>query len=254
MIQFNNVKFRYNDGTDPSDWILSNVNLRIERGEFVSIIGPSGAGKSTLLALIAGLEGISGGSLTIDKEEISGPHSKADIVFQDYGLYPWLNVARNVEFGLKIRGVERSERNDRVNQVLKRVGLEKDSKRYPHQLSGGMRQRVAIARVLANDSPYILMDEPFGALDYQTRHFMQQFLLEIWEGFGKTIVFVTHHIDEAVRLSGRVLALSSGPGRIACDVVIDLEYPREATDPKLMPFRNQLTAHLEREVSADFEP
>ena len=181
-------------------------------GEFVAILGPSGCGKSTLLELCAGLEPVSGGEILIDGEKVAGPNPKAVMVFQEHSLFPWLNVEDNVAFGLKMKGVGPDERWRRGREVLERVKLVKFAKHYPHQLSGGMKQRVAIARALVGNPEFILMDEPFAALDFQTRVLMQQFLLEVWAGFKSTILFVTHQIDEAVLLADRVVVMSAAPG------------------------------------------
>jgi ABC-type nitrate/sulfonate/bicarbonate transport system ATPase subunit len=213
---------------------IEDASLRVSSGEFVAILGPSGCGKSTLLELCAGLEPLSGGRILIDGEPVTGPNPKVVMVFQEHSLFPWLTVEDNVIFGLR---------------------LVKFAKHYPHQLSGGMRQRVAIARALVGQPEFILMDEPFAALDFQTRVLMQQFLLEIWSGFQSTILFVTHQIDEAVLLADRVVVMSAAPGRVLEDVKIDLPRPRSMTDPAFNDYRMRLTAHMEREVmrAAEFQ-
>ena len=170
------------------------------------------------------------------------------MVFQEHSLFPWLNVEQNVAFGLKTQGVRQDERWRRGREVLERVKLVKFAKHYPHQLSGGMKQRVAIARALVGNPEFILMDEPFAALDFQTRVLMQQFLLEIWAGFKSTILFVTHQIDEAVLLADRVMVMSAAPGAVLEEIKIDLPRPRSMTDPDFNGYRVRLTAHMEREV------
>jgi NitT/TauT family transport system ATP-binding protein len=227
---------------------LRDVSLSVSSGEFVALLGPSGCGKSTLLELIAGLEPITSGQVRIDDSPVTGPNPNAVMVFQEHSLFPWLNVEDNVAFGLKMKGVELAERRRRAGEVLERVRLTKFARHFPHQLSGGMKQRVAIARALVGNPAFILMDEPFAALDFQTRVLMQQFLLEIWSGFRSTILFVTHQIDEAVLLSDRVVVFSAGPGRILEDVRIELPRPRSYTDPAFNDYRTRLTAHMEREV------
>jgi NitT/TauT family transport system ATP-binding protein len=227
---------------------LRDVSLQVSSGEFIALLGPSGCGKSTLLELIAGLEPLSGGEIRIDGQPVTGPNPNAVMVFQDHALFPWLNVEDNVAFGLKMKGVSPAERRERAREVLARVRLGRFAQHFPHQLSGGMKQRVAIARALVGNPAFILMDEPFAALDFQTRVLMQQFLLEIWEGFRSTILFVTHHIDEAVLLADRVIVFSAGPGRILDDVRIALPRPRSFTDPAFNDYRVRLTAHMEREV------
>jgi len=227
---------------------LREASVAVSSGEFVALLGPSGCGKSTLLELIAGLEPISSGEIRIDGAPVTGPTPDAVMVFQEHSLFPWLNVEDNVAFGLRMKGAPAAERRARAQEVLARVRLGKFAKHFPHQLSGGMKQRVAIARALVGNPEFILMDEPFAALDFQTRVLMQQFLLEIWEGFRSTILFVTHQIDEAVLLSDRVIVFSAGPGRVLEDVKIDLPRPRRYTDPAFNDYRTRLTEHMAREV------
>jgi NitT/TauT family transport system ATP-binding protein len=227
---------------------IREVSLRVSSGEFVAILGPSGCGKSTLLELCAGLEPVSGGAIRIDGETVTGPNPKAVMVFQEHSLFPWLSVENNVVFGLKTKRTNANERWRRGREVLERVKLLKFARHYPHQLSGGMKQRVAIARALVGQPDFILMDEPFAALDFQTRVLMQQFLLEIWSGFKSTILFVTHQIDEAVLLADRVMVMSAAPGRVLEEIRIGLPRPRSMTDPDFNAYRVRLTAHMEREV------
>jgi NitT/TauT family transport system ATP-binding protein len=227
---------------------LRDVTLEVADGEFVAIIGPSGCGKSTLLELIAGLEPVSSGHVIADGVAVRGPSSERCMLFQEHSLFQWLSVEDNVAFGLAVQGVAKDERRARARDVLRRVGLATFARHFPHQLSGGMKQRVAIARALVIDPAVLLMDEPFAALDFQTRILMQRFLLEIWEGFGKTILFVTHQIDEAVLLADRIYVMSASPGRILDHVKIDLGRPRSYTSPAFNEYRVRLTAELEREV------
>ena len=227
---------------------IAEASLEVSSGEFVAILGPSGCGKSTLLELCAGLEEVSGGQILIDGVPVKGPNPKAVMVFQEHSLFPWLNVEQNIVFGLKMKGMHIDERWRRGREVLERVKLVKFAKHYPHQLSGGMKQRVAIARALVGQPDFILMDEPFAALDFQTRVLMQQFLLEIWRGFKSTILFVTHQIDEAVALADRVVVMSAAPGRVLEEVKIDLPRPRSMTDAAFNEYRMRLTSHMEREV------
>jgi NitT/TauT family transport system ATP-binding protein len=224
---------------------IRDASLQVSSGEFVAILGPSGCGKSTLLELCAGLEPVSGGFIAIDGEEVRGPNPKAVMVFQEHSLFPWLDVEANVGFGLKMRGTQDSTR---VREVLERVKLVKFARHYPHQLSGGMKQRVAIARALVGKPEFMLMDEPFAALDFQTRVLMQQFLLEVWAGFRSTILFVTHQIDEAILLADRVVVMSAAPGRVLEELKIALPRPRSMTDPDFNGYRVRLTSHMEREV------
>ena len=232
---------------------LKDIDLTVQQGEFVAILGPSGCGKSTLLELIAGLEPVSAGRIAFDGKPIAGPERGVVMVFQDHSLFPWLSVRDNVGFGLSVKGVPRAERETRVNRLLERVRLTKFARHHPHQLSGGMKQRVAIARALVESPDFIMMDEPFAALDFQTRVLMQRFLLEVWLEFKPTIIFVTHHIDEAVLLADRIAVMSAGPGRIIEEVAVDLPRPRRMTDAGFNDYRARLTDLLEREVMRAYD-
>jgi NitT/TauT family transport system ATP-binding protein len=227
---------------------LRGIDLDVSTGEFVAILGPSGSGKSTLLELIAGLEPVSAGAILLNGAPVHGPNPDLVMVFQEHSLFPWLTVAENVGFGLKMKGVAASARAERVAKILATVRLARFARHYPHQLSGGMKQRVALARALIANPQVILMDEPFAALDFQTRSLMQKFLLEVWLEFRSTIVFVTHHIDEAVMLADRVVVMTAAPGRVIDAVGIDLPRPRDALSDDFNRYRARLTAHLEREV------
>ena len=202
------------------------TSIRIKAGEFVCILGPSGCGKSTLLNSIAGYVEPTTGSVTVDGETVKEPGPDRGMVFQQYSLLPWKTVYENVAFGPRMAGHTRIEAGSTANTFLELVGLKKFGNRYPAELSGGMQQRVGIARALANYPSVLLMDEPFGALDAQTRLMMQESLLDIWRKFGTTVVFVTHDVDEAVFLADRVLIMSAAPGRIIEDVKVGLERPR----------------------------
>jgi NitT/TauT family transport system ATP-binding protein len=205
---------------------LENLDLSVKNNEFVSIIGPSGCGKSTFLLMVAGLEPITSGQVVCDNKDVKGPDPKRAIVFQEYLLFPWQTVRKNIEFGPKVNGVPPEERKKISNHYLKLVGLNGFANQYPHELSGGMKQRVAIARALANAPDVLLMDEPFGALDALTREMLQAELLRIWQSEKCTVLFVTHSISEAVFLSDRVVIMSSRPGRIISDIRINLSRPR----------------------------
>lgn len=213
---------------------LQNVNLYLQPREFVCIVGASGCGKSTLLNIIAGLVQPCSGKVLVDGEVVPGPGADRGMVFQSYTLYPWLTVAGNIAFGLKLRRLPRAEIKQRVAYYLDVVGLTKFAKAYPKQLSGGMKQRVAIARALANEPEVLLMDEPFGALDAQTKEQMQKFLLELWEQTHTTILMITHDLEEAVFLSQRIYVMSAHPGQIKQDFQVPLPEHREL-DMKLDP-------------------
>jgi len=205
---------------------LDNVSLTINDGEFVALLGPSGCGKSTLLNLLAGFETVSSGTLLFDGKTVTRPGPDRGVVFQEAALFPWLSVWENVIFGPRVQGLPRADYEERARKLLKVVGLEAFADALPVQLSGGMRQRVGIARVLTMNPRALLMDEPFGALDAQTRLSMQQLLLDVWQSLGTTVLFVTHDIDEAILLSDRVCVMSARPGRIARTIPIGLARPR----------------------------
>lgn len=206
---------------------LKDINLHVETGEFVCTVGASGSGKSTLLRLIAGLDLPTSGEIIVDKQQVTGPGADRGMVFQKYTLYPWMTVQKNVEFGLKLLNCSAQKRKETASYYLDIVGLANFAKSLPKELSGGMKQRVAIARALATNPKILLMDEPFGALDIQTKENMQQFLLEIWRKTGSTIFMITHDIREAVFLSQRVYVLSSQPGTVKQEVKIDLPSDRD---------------------------
>jgi NitT/TauT family transport system ATP-binding protein len=232
---------------------IENVDLDIGRGEFVVLVGPSGCGKSTLLDLLAGLSEPSAGQILLDGRPVTGPGLDRGIVFQQYALLPWRTAQGNVEFGLEATGVPRRERAEKARHYLDLVGLTGFEQRHPHELSGGMKQRVAIARSLAYDPEVLLMDEPFAALDAQTRESLQDELLRIWERTGKTILFITHGIEEAVYLGQRVAVLTSRPGRVKQVVPIGLESRTTVTDlrssPEFARYRHEIWSLLHDEVA-----
>jgi NitT/TauT family transport system ATP-binding protein len=227
---------------------LARADVSIAQGEFVCLIGASGCGKSTLLRIVAGFEEPSDGEVLVDGKPVTGPGGDRGMVFQDYALFPWMTVRQNVGFGPRQRQYSRREANEIADEFVRLVGLERFADRYPSQLSGGMKQRVAIARVLANNAGILLMDEPFGALDALTREQLQHELLQIWKRTNVTIIFVTHSVEEAVMLADRILVMSAGPGRIANDVAIDLPRPRDVASPEFNAVRRdvarRLTSHL----------
>jgi NitT/TauT family transport system ATP-binding protein len=206
---------------------LEKTSFSISEGEFVTILGPSGCGKSTVLRIVAGLEEATSGQVLLDGEIINGPGPDRGMVFQSYTLFPWLTVKENITFGLKLNGISQKERDDVARHYLQLIGLEGFEQHYPIQLSGGMKQRVAIARALANDPKILLMDEPFGALDAQTRNIMQEVLLKAWEESKKTILFITHDVDESIFLADSVYVMTARPGRLKKKVPIALERPRD---------------------------
>jgi NitT/TauT family transport system ATP-binding protein len=223
---------------------LSDASLSIRKGEFVCLIGASGCGKSTLLRIMAGFEQPSSGEALMWGKPIAVPDPSRGMVFQDYALFPWLSVRDNIAFGPIARGLASSEVKATVDKFIELVGLGKFANAYPHQLSGGMKQRVAIARVLANDAELVLMDEPFGALDAMTRERLQDELLEIWQRTHLTVVFVTHSVEEAIFLANRVVVMTPGPGRIESDNALDLPRPRDVAGPEFNAIRRVLGAKL----------
>jgi NitT/TauT family transport system ATP-binding protein len=223
---------------------LSDASLSIAKGEFVCLIGASGCGKSTLLRIMAGFEQPSSGEALMRGKPITEPGPTRGMVFQDYALFPWLSVRENIAFGPIARGLAGSQVKETVDNFIELVGLNKFANAYPHQLSGGMKQRVAIARVLANDAELVLMDEPFGALDAMTRERLQDELLEIWQRTHLTVVFVTHSVEEAIFLANRVVVMTPGPGRIESDNALDLPRPRDVSSPEFNAIRRVLGAKL----------
>jgi NitT/TauT family transport system ATP-binding protein len=234
---------------------LKDIDLDIATGEFVCLLGPSGCGKSTLLNAIAGFSPPSAGTITVDGKLVTGPGPDRGMVFQEYALFPWMTVEANVAFGLEIKGMARAERHERVTALLAMLGLADFADRFPKDLSGGMRQRVAIARVLAIDSPILLMDEPFGALDALTRRSLQDELIKIWSQFKKTIVFVTHSIEESIYLADRIVVMTYRPGTVKRDIHVTMPRPRDASAPEFNALKREIgelvTAEQQRYETAE---
>jgi NitT/TauT family transport system ATP-binding protein len=210
---------------------LHHVDFEAAFGEFVCVLGVSGCGKSTLLQLIAGLEPPSAGEIRLDGARLDGPHIDTSIVFQEHGLFPWMTVQANIEFNLLARHVAKAERRRIAGELIRLVGLDGFQEKYPHELSGGMRQRVGIARALSTNPRLMLMDEPFAALDAQTRSIMQDELLRVWQAERRTVIFITHNVDEAIYLADRVVVMTPRPGRIRRVIDVDLPRPRDITSP-----------------------
>jgi NitT/TauT family transport system ATP-binding protein len=226
---------------------LDDIKLEVMDGEFVCILGPSGCGKTTLLRIIAGLEKKSEGKISLKGTEVIGPGPDRGMVFQEFALFPWRTVRRNVEFGLEVKGVPPEKRKEISQKYIDLVGLKGFEDSHPNQLSGGMKQRVGIARALANEPAILLMDEPFGALDAQTRNQMQKELLRIWSETKKTVIFITHSVDEAVFLSDRVIVLTSRPGRVKTVHKIDLPRPRDRASQDFINLRKTILDELEQQ-------
>jgi NitT/TauT family transport system ATP-binding protein len=232
---------------------LDHINLQVRAGEFVCIVGPSGCGKSTLLHLIAGLQAQTSGQVLVDGHPVQGPGTDRILIFQEHGLFPWLTVAENVEFGMKMKGVPKTERREKMRHYLRLVHLAKFERSYIHQLSGGMRQRVAIARALATEPDVLLMDEPFAALDAQTRDLLHDELERIWSDSGRTIIFVTHNVREAVRLGDRVVLLTFRPGRVKSEFPVELPRPRSLEDPEVALAARDVLDELREEINRSLE-
>lgn len=230
---------------------LKDVNLEIDENEFVCIVGPSGCGKTTLLNILAGLETYDSGRVTMNNEPIVGPGIDRGVIFQQYALFPWLTVRKNMEFGLKYRRYSKEKKKEIIDHYMKMVGLTEFANAYPKELSGGMKQRVAIARGYATSPQVLLMDEPFGALDAQTRAQLQEDLLRTWENERKTCFFITHDVEEAVLLSQRVILMSARPGRVTETVKIDLPYPRNQ-ETKILPRFNEIKNHIWANVYQEY--
>ena len=239
-------------GTPRAHEALRDVSLDVGEGEFVCLLGPSGCGKSSLLYMVAGLEMPTDGRINAHGVRVTGPAPERSLIFQDTSLLPWLSVWQNVSFGLALRGTGMAERKRVAGEVLARVGLSEAFNKRPDELSGGMRQRVAVARALAMEPRVLLMDEPFAALDVQTRAKMQGFLLDVWRASGASVLFVTHHIDEAVALADSVAVFTARPGRIKAVIPVDLPRPRDQDSPGAIALRRQLTGLLQDEVDRAF--
>jgi NitT/TauT family transport system ATP-binding protein len=219
---------------------LEDIDLEIRDSELVCLLGPSGCGKTTLLRIIAGLDGATSGIISIGGEIVTKPDQKMVMIFQEYSLYPWRNVLDNIAFGLEVKGLGKPERYAEARHFLELVGLTGFENSFPYELSGGMRQRVAVARALAVNPAVLLMDEPFGALDAQTRNMMQNELLDIWEKTKQTVIFVTHSVDEAVFLADRIVVLTPRPGRIREIIAVTLPRPRDRTSPEFARIRRHV--------------
>ncbi|RWB59725.1 MAG: ABC transporter ATP-binding protein [Mesorhizobium sp.] len=246
------VTLRYGDANGVL--ALDDVSLKVARNEFCVIVGPSGCGKSSLLYLAAGLNDATSGSIKVDGREVIEPGPDRGMVFQSYTLFPWLTVRANIEYGPKRKGLPAEQRKQIVDQYLNEVGLAPFADHYPAQLSGGMKQRVAIARALANDPAVLLMDEPFGALDSQTRGTMQKLLLRVWERQQKTVLFVTHDIDEALVLGDRVLVMTARPGKIKAEIKVDIPRPRSMDvilEPDFIALKRRILGLLHDEIDED---
>jgi NitT/TauT family transport system ATP-binding protein len=253
-LRIRDVQLLYGSPTGKNIVAIESISLDVPDKEFAVVVGPSGCGKSSLLYLVAGLADPTTGEILLSGQPVSGPGPDRGMVFQSYTLFPWLTVRENVEFGLKRRKVPPAEREEIVNRYLNDVGLAAFHDAYPKQLSGGMMQRVAIARALANDPQILLMDEPFGALDSQTRGSMQKLLLKVWERDHKTVLFVTHDIDEAILLGDRVYVMTARPGRLKEQVTVPIPRPRSldmVMDPGFIAVKRRILDLLRHEIPDD---
>ncbi|WP_094226826.1 ABC transporter ATP-binding protein [Methanolobus psychrotolerans] len=246
-VKVNNVSRRFIKDEESSTLALDNVNLEVEDKEFVCFIGPSGCGKTTLLRIISGLDKPDVGEVYLDDNKIDSPGPDRGMVFQEYSLFPWKSVIDNILFGPTMRGVKKKNALVEAEKYLELVGLQQFRNSYPYELSGGMKQRVAIARALANEPSVLLMDEPFGALDAQTRNILQQELLGIWQKKHITILFVTHSVDEAVFLADKIVLMSARPGKIKEIINVDLPRPRERTSLEVNVLRDRILKSLLKE-------
>ena len=247
FLAINDVSKRFFVGAEPVE-ALHHVSLEVAKGEFVCLIGASGCGKSTLLRIVAGFERPTSGEVRVYGAPIAGSGSERGMVFQDYALFPWMTVRDNIGFGPRQKKKSKAEIRETTERYLEMVGLAQFADRYPYQLSGGMKQRVAIARVLANEADILLMDEPFGALDALTREQLQDELLEIWARTKVTVLFVTHSVEEAALLADRVVVMTAGPGRIESDNRVRLSRPRDVSAPDFNDLRRTLTERLTSHV------
>ena len=245
-IEIKNINKSF-DGRGKNLSVLEDINIEINDGELICLLGPSGCGKTTLLRLIAGLDQPTSGEIIANGEVVEKPSGDRAVIFQQYSLFPWLTVIQNVTFGLEISGGSKEENIQAAERYLKSVGLLEFKDSYPHELSGGMKQRVAIIRSMLNHSPILLMDEPFSALDMQNRHKLQEQLIGVWERFENTIVFVTHDVDEAVYLADKIVLLDKNPGKIAEVISVDLERPRKRDSLEFLKIQESIVDKLDME-------
>ncbi len=252
-VSLRNISLAYTTNSHGRLTALQNINLQVRSGEFLCIVGPSGCGKSTLLHLIAGLHRQSSGEVLVDNAPVQGTGTDRMLIFQELGLFPWLTVKQNIQFGMRMKGVARHERQRKVREYLRLVHLQQFENSYIHQLSGGMRQRVALARALATEPDVLLMDEPFAALDAQTRDLLHDELERIWAETGRTIIFVTHNVREAVRLGDRVLLMTFRPGQIKREYRVDLPRPRHLEDTRVAGAAREILDDLREEINKSLE-
>jgi sulfonate transport system ATP-binding protein len=252
-VALHDISLSYGVNTKGRLIALEHINLQVQPGEFLCIVGPSGCGKSTLLHLVAGLQRQSSGEVLIDGKAVQGTGTDRILIFQELGLFPWLTVGQNVEFGMRMKGVAKAERVPKTDHYLRLVHLHQFKDSYIHQLSGGMRQRVALARALATEPDVLLMDEPFAALDAQTRDLLHDELERIWAETGRTIIFVTHNVREAVRLGDRVVLLTFRPGTVKREYPVDLPRPRHLEDVPVATAAREILDDLREEINKSLE-
>jgi len=252
FIKINNASKTYKNNNKEFK-SLDNINLTIEKGEFICLLGPSGCGKSTLLNIIAGFDSPTNGEVTIDDKSVKEPSPNYVTIFQNYGLLPWRSVKKNVELGLEVKKISKEEKSKIADEYIELVGLTKFSKHHPSQLSGGMQQRVAIARALAVDPEIIFMDEPFGALDAMTRMNMQDEISNIWEQKKKTIIFVTHDIEEAVFLADRIVIMTPGPGKVKSIINVPMKRKRDRTNEEFLKIRDRVFLEFKMKEEIEIE-
>jgi NitT/TauT family transport system ATP-binding protein len=252
-VELKGLSLNYKNGKEKGLLALDNIDLKVNTGEFLCIVGPSGCGKSTLIHLIAGLQHPTSGQVLVDGKPVSEPGTDRILIFQELGLFPWLTVGQNVEFGMKMKRISKAERRDKTDYYLRLVHLSQFKDSYTHQLSGGMRQRVALARALATEPDVLLMDEPFAALDAQTRDLLHDELERIWAETGRTIIFITHNVREAIRLGDRVALFTFRPGRVKREFTVDLPRPRHLEDVTVAKAAREILDDLREEINKSLE-
>jgi NitT/TauT family transport system ATP-binding protein len=252
-VRLQDVSLHYQGDNNTGLLALDRIDLQVKAGEFLCIVGPSGCGKSTLLHLIAALQKPTSGTISIDDAQVTSPGTDRILIFQEHGLFPWLTVGQNVEFGMKMKGLTKAEREEKTRYYLRLVHLSEFKDSRPHQLSGGMRQRVALARALATEPDVLLMDEPFAALDAQTRDMLHDELERIWAETGRTIIFVTHNVREAVRLGDRVALMTFRPGRVKEEFLVDLPRPRHLEEVEVARTAREILDSLRDEINKSLE-
>lgn len=252
VLQLVRIGFSFENRTEAPFEVIRDISLDIERGQFLSLVGPNGCGKTTLLRIVAGLIQPVQGKVMLAGKEIKAAGQGIGLIFQEFALLPWRTVWNNIELGMETKPLSKAQRDEVIGSYIPRLGLDGFEHRFPRELSGGMKQKVAIARALVNEPQVLLMDEPFASLDAQSRNFLQEFLVRLWQQSGKTIIFVTHNVDEAIFLSQRIVIIGRRPAEVRLDMEVDLPYPRDRTCDRFNSIRRHILESLRRETFPEY--